>query len=68
MDQSYSLTIACYFNALIQQLFQIDNFVQIILGFCAPYNIDKAVEELGLKDSVIAQRKKVERLGNIRKI
>jgi len=50
---------ACYFNALIQQLFQIDDLVQIILGFCPPYNIDKAVDELEISDPVIVQRKKV---------
>jgi len=44
---------------LIQQLFQIDDLVQIILGFCPPYNIDKAVDELGISDPVIVQRKKV---------
>jgi len=48
----------CYFNALIQQLFQIEEFVQILLGFCPPFNIEKAVDELNLTDPVIVQRKK----------
>ena len=54
------LLSACYFNALLQTLFQIKNFHEEIMKFKKSNDIEKVLDNLELpSDSVIRKRKLV---------
>ena len=58
-----SPSIACYFNSLIQSLFQIKDFVVLVLNYKVLADIDKVLAEKDINDPAIINRKKVKCIG-----
>jgi len=48
----------CYFNSLIQTIFQIKELLTSILTFQAPEDLDKLLSEMKVTDPIIIKRKK----------
>ena len=51
--------IACYFNSLIQTIFQIKELLVSILTFQPPEDVDKLLAEMKITDQITLKRKKV---------
>jgi len=52
-------TIACYFNSLIQTVFQLKELLVSILTFQPPEDVDKLLAEMKITDQITLKRKKV---------